>query len=86
MHRVKISELRERLAEYVAAARRGETVVICDQDVAVAAMVGWAEGDEEELRITPATLRPGDLDNLEGVATRKPVDWLAILREGRDQR
>jgi prevent-host-death family protein len=45
MKRVKLSELKAHLSEYVAAARRGETVIVCDRDTPVAKLEPFASNE-----------------------------------------
>ena len=84
--RVGIAELKAHLSAYVARAKAGERIVICDRETPVAELrptvpelpplpIRWATRPWSEVA---ATIKP--------VKTRVPVDVVALLREDRDQR
>jgi prevent-host-death family protein len=82
MKRVMISELKAHLSEYVAAARRGETVIVCDRQTPVAKL----EPLEYELTIREPTLPLEALEALHPVQLLKDVDVQAIHAEMREDR
>ena len=84
--RVGIAELKAHLSEYVARAKAGERIVVCDRQTPVAELrptvpeppplpIRRATRPWHEVA---ATLRPVPLD--------VPIDVVAMLREDRDQR
>lgn len=83
--RVGIAELKAHLSEYVARAKAGERIVVCDRNTPVAELRQTIP-EREPLPIAAATRPASDLLTLKGVKTRTPVDVVALLREGRDQR
>jgi prevent-host-death family protein len=85
MKSVKVSELKARLSEYLARARRGETVVVCDRNTPIARLIPYDERSDE-FRIEPPTLPRSALRKIRGVRTRGPVDVVRLLRESRDSR
>ncbi len=97
MRKASISEAKNRLSEYLALVRRGETILITDRNVPVAQIVPLAAGagarDEERLRdlerrgvIRRAKLRAGAgfLKRLPS-APRAKGDLLAALLAERDE-
>jgi prevent-host-death family protein len=77
---VKIAQLKAQLSAYVQAARRGQSVVVCERETPVARLVPYTEGGEpltvrEPLRAWGATKMPAPL--------RQPVDSLAALLDER---
>jgi prevent-host-death family protein len=85
MRLAKISELKTHLSKYLAEVRRGKTVVICDRDTCIARLVPYREELDNfvvEERVRPRAV----LSKVRGVALRRPVDPLQLLREARDQR
>ena len=84
MRRVKISELKAHLSEYLRAAEAGETIVVCDRDRAIAQLTG-TERVSEGLVLRPP-IRKTDLRRIKGVPPKYPVDVVALLREDRDRR
>lgn len=85
MKRVKISELKARLSSYLAAVRRGETVVVTDRVTPVALLVPYEEA-HDGLVIEEPTAPLRGLKNIRGVRPRRPIDVVELLRESRDQR
>lgn len=85
MKRAKISELKAKLSSYVAAVRRGETVVVTDRITPVALLVPYEEADDG-LVIEEPTAPLRGLKNVRGVRPRRRIDVVELLRESRDQR
>jgi prevent-host-death family protein len=85
MKRAKISELKAKLSSYLAAVRRGETVVVTDRITPVALLVPYEDADDGLVIEEPTAPLPG-LKSIRGVRPRRPVAVLDLLREGRDQR
>lgn len=87
MKRVMISELKAHLSEYVAAARRGETVIVCDRNTPVAKLEPL---DEVELLIREPTVsgeeRQRILDSLTPIPLAAGTDVQAILDDMRAER
>lgn len=82
MKRVMISELKAHLSEYIAAARRGETVIVCDRHTPVAKL----EPIDYEPTIREPTLPREALEALRPVKLLKDVDVEAIHNEMREDR
>jgi prevent-host-death family protein len=80
--KVGIAELKAHLSEYVARAKAGERIVVCDRNTPVAELTPV----KKELPLRPATRPASDVLKLKGVKTRVPIDVVALLREDRDQR
>ena len=80
--RVGIAELKAHLSEYVARAKAGERIVVCDRQTPVAELrpLGFS------LAIRHATRPPSDLLKIKPVKAKFPVDVVALLREDRDER
>ena len=83
MKRVKISELKAHLSEYLREVGAGNTIVVCDRDRPVARLS--PTGDEHTLRLRPPRHKT-DLRLIEGVKPMRTVDIVAALREDRDRR
>ncbi|MEX0782108.1 MAG: type II toxin-antitoxin system prevent-host-death family antitoxin [Dehalococcoidia bacterium] len=83
MRRVRISELKAHLSEYLRAAEAGETIVVCDRERAIAALRPWPN-DRGGLVIRPATRPVSDLAKIKGVRPTGSVDIIELLdREDR---
>ncbi len=84
--RVGIAELKAHLSAYIARAKAGERIVVCDRQTPVAEL----RAPEEELEPLPVVppIRPWPevAATLTPVRPRVPVDVVALLREDRDQR
>lgn len=79
--RVGIAELKAHLSEYVARAKAGERIVVCDRQTPVAELRELGTG----LPVRHATRPPSDLLTIAPVKTNFPVDSVLLLREDRDQ-
>ncbi len=81
--RVKISELKAHLSQYLRHVRRGHTVEVLDRDTPVAKLVPFEE------RSSGLVVRPGR-GRMQDVKFPPPlktsVDVVALLREDRDAR
>lgn len=84
MRRVKISELKAHLSEYLRAAEAGETIMVCDRERAIAQLTRAPEAAAGLVLRPP--VRRTDLRAIEGVPPKRPVDVVALLREDRDRR
>ena len=83
--RVGIAELKAHLSEYVARAKAGERIVVCDRQTPVAELRPTQE--RAPLPITqPTRSWPEVAATLKPVRTLLPVDVVAMLREDRDKR
>lgn len=80
--RVGIAELKAHLSEYVARAKAGERIVVCDRNTPVAELRALGS----TLPIRHPTRPPSDLLKIKPVKLNFPVDVVALLREDRDQR
>ena len=81
--RVKISELKAHLSEYLRHVRRGHTVEVLDRDTAIAEIIP-IKTTASGLRYRPAK---GRLQDVKVPPTLDPaVDVVALLREDRDAR
>lgn len=81
-----VSELKAHLSEYLAAVRRGQSVLVCDRKIPIARLVPYEEGREDAFEVLPASLPARDLTKLRGVRPKRPVDVVRLLREDRDAR
>jgi prevent-host-death family protein len=89
MTRVKVSELKNNLSRYLAAARRGETIVVCDRSTPIARIVPYKEEDDgwgDDFVVIPAEGSPADLNDIVPVKLLKDVDAVALIIEGREDR
>lgn len=83
--RVGIAELKAHLSEYVARAKAGERIVVCDRQTPVAELRPTQE--RAPLSVTqPTRSWPEVAATLKPVRTLLPVDVVAMLREDRDKR
>jgi len=85
MTQAKVSELKARLSAYLAAVRRGESVIVLDRATPIARLVPF-EDHMEDVRIEAPTAPPDALRKLRPVRLRRRVDVGKLLRESRDQR
>jgi len=81
--RVKISELKAHLSEYLRHVRRGHTVEVLDRDTPVARVVPFEERPSG-LVVRPALARMRDFKLPRPLKLN--VDVVALLREDRDAR
>ena len=82
---VRVAELKAELSAYLRSARAGNSVVVCDRDTPIARLVPYAEADDGF--VVHAPTRPVvALRATRGIKTKRPVDVVALLRDGRDQR
>ena len=85
MKRAQIAELKAHLSKYLAQVRTGDTVNVCDRRTPSARLVPYVEADDGFAVRAPA--RPAAvLRTVRGVKTKRAVDVVALLRDGRDQR
>ena len=82
--RVKISELKAHLSEYVRHVRRGYTVEVTDRDSPVARLVPY-EQRGSGLVVQPAQGSMRDL-KLPKLRWKTNIDVVALIREDRDSR
>ena len=80
--RVGIAELKAHLSEYVARAKAGERIVVCDRHTPVAELRPLGSS----LHIRRAKRPESDLLKIMPEKTNFPVDVVALLRGDRDQR
>ena len=85
MKRAKISELKAKLSSYLAAVRRGETIVVTDRVTPVALLVPYEDADDG-LVIEEPTAKLRGLKDIKGVRPRRPIAVVELLRDSRDQR
>jgi prevent-host-death family protein len=85
MKRVNVSELKAHLSAFLAAVRRGETVVVCDRSTPIARLVPFDE-DRDGFVVQPATRSPDRLRTLRAVPLRRDIDLNALLEESRRER
>jgi len=85
MKQVKVSELKAKLSTYLAAARAGEAVVVCDRNTPIAQIVPLEE-EANDLVIEEPTLPRSTLKHLPVPRLRRKLDVVAMLRQDRDQR
>jgi prevent-host-death family protein len=82
--RVKISELKAHLSEYLRHVRRGHTVEVMDRDTPVARVVPYEERPSG-LVVRPAIGRMRDL-KIPRRRLKLKTDIVALIREDRDAR
>jgi prevent-host-death family protein len=85
MKRANVSELKARLSSYLAAVRRGETVIVCDRQTPVARLVPY-DDQPESVALLPATRPLSDWRRIRPVRLKRPIDVVELLREDRDHR
>lgn len=85
MSTVNTSEFKAKLSSYLAAVRRGETVVVCDRHTPVARLVPMASR-ATDLDVDEPKRSPAEMADCKPVRLLKPVDPIEILREDRGQR
>ena len=85
MRDVKISELKAKLSSYLAAVRRGESLVVRDRKTAIALLSPY-EDAEQGLAIEEPSEPLKGLKRIRGVRPRRAVDVVGWLRESRDER
>ena len=93
MKNARISELRDKLSEYLAQVRKGETVIVYDRDTPIARIdpIAPAGGDVPELVLdayrrgiaTPPKIRDGKRLPMPPPKPQKPLDLLEALLEER---
>ena len=85
MKRAKVSEVKARLSAYLAEARNGNTVVICDRSTPIAQLVPL-DHKADDLRIEEASEPVGEISRVRPVRLRKRVNVDKILSEARGGR
>ena len=88
MRRVKISELKAHLSEYLRAAQRGEQILVCDRDQPIA-LFGPPLGDDEfdDFVIIPPERPMFDWSTLgRGIKPAEPGSVEATLEDVRGDR
>ena len=93
MRNARITELRDKLSEYLARVRKGETVIVYDRDTPIARLepIAPAAGDvpewvrEAERRgiVTPPKIRDGKRLSMPPPKPSQPVGLLEALLEER---
>ena len=85
VRRVQIPELKAHLGKYLAQVSTGDTVIVCDRHTPIARLVPYAETDDGFM--VHASTRPAKtLRTIRRIKTKRAVDVVALLRDGRDQR
>jgi len=85
MREALISQLKARLSAYLAAVRKGETILVLDRRTPIAKIVPYDRG-VHDLRLEGASSASGDLARIRPVRLRKRIDVVRMLREDRDGR
>ena len=85
VRRVQISELKAHLGKYLAQVRSGDTVIVCDRHTPIARLVPYAEADDGFV-VHPPTRPAKALRTIREIKTKRAVNVVALLRDGRDQR
>lgn len=81
-----VSELKMRLGSYLAAVRKGHSIVVCDRVTPIARLVPYEPEEDAGFQVTPASLAPRTLAKVDGVRPSRSVDVVRLLREDRDAR
>jgi prevent-host-death family protein len=86
MKKAMVSELKTHLSSYLAAVRRGQTVVVCDRATPIARLIPYEPDEDDGFEVVPASLPVSALKKVRGVRPKRPVDVVRLLREDRDSR
>ena len=88
MKEATISELKAHLSAFLAAVRRGDSVIVKDRQTPIAHLGPLVRGDEEldELVIEEAPEPPRRLPKRGSVKLLRPIEVVALLRADRDAR
>ena len=81
-----MSELKAHLSEYLAAVRRGQSVLVCDRQVPIARLVPYEDTAGDGFEVLPASLPSRELAKVRSVRPKRPIDVVRLLREDRDAR
>ncbi len=85
MTMVNTSELKAKLSAYLAAVRRGETIVVCDRRTPIARLVPL-DSRATDLDVDDPKRRPAKIADCKPVRLLTAVDPIEMLREDRDRR
>jgi prevent-host-death family protein len=85
MKQARVAELKAHLSEYLAGVRAGEAVIVCDRNTPIARLVPY-DDVADGIVIREALRPPAALASIRGVAPRRRVDVVRLLRASRDQR
>jgi prevent-host-death family protein len=85
MKQAMVSELKARLSDYLAAVRKGETIVVCDRKTPVARLIPY-EKETDDLAIEEPSIPGHELMRRRAVRLRKQVDVVKLLQEDRNRR
>ena len=85
MNMVNTSELKAKLSAYLAAVRRGETVVVCDRHNPIARLVPM-DSRATDLDVDDAKRSPAEIATCTPVRLLKAVDPIELLLEDRARR
>ncbi len=85
MKRAMVSELKAKLSNYLAAVRKGETVVVCDRKTPIARLIPYETGPDA-LGIEEPSIPGSALLRRRPVRLRTQVDVVKLLQEDRDRR
>jgi prevent-host-death family protein len=86
MKKAMVSELKMRLSWYLAAVRKGQSVVVCDRATPIARLVPYEPDEDAGFEVSPASLSARTLAKLDGVRPSRSIDVVRLLREDRDAR
>ena len=85
MKRVMVSELKAHLSEFLAAARGGETIVVCDRRTPIALLTP-IEDELDDVVVQLPTLPMSAATSLRTVKPSAGVDVLDVLEQIREDR
>jgi antitoxin (DNA-binding transcriptional repressor) of toxin-antitoxin stability system len=83
--RVGIAELKAHLSEYIARAKGGERIVVCDRNTPVAEVTAWV-GEDEPLPLIPATRPWSGVTGFQPLPRLPGIDLAEMLIEDRHRR
>ena len=83
--KVKISELKAKLSAFLAAVRRGETVVVLDRKTPIA-QLSPLPTDRAGFEVVAAARPPGAIAKVSGVKLKRAADVMRILASTRGDR
>jgi prevent-host-death family protein len=86
MKEVKIAELKAHLSSYLAAVRKGETIVVFDRATPIARLTTIKQAHEDDLVIEEAVDPPSEAKKIKPLKRLKGVNTDRILEEMREDR
>ncbi len=85
MKRANVSELKSRLSSYLAEVKKGDTVVVCERQTAIARLIPY-EDQDRDFKVHEATEPLPKLREIRPVRLRKRVNVGKMLQDMRGDR